>query len=374
MKKFKKAALVALISPVIMVGCASTDSAEFEQQLTNKEIAVKSKLTPLNEFFKGNALTGCENKITLENFDTVLSERKSGIYGSPVSNDECVPLSFDLSEPESFYEDIISRAKSPDEAREIIETVKRSGYSDNLDDIHIQKIKLQDNTVAQLMRFPDAKALEKIESMWRNQDQVMVHVDEFIFLHELFHMASVNYDKSLKTNIREGASDISAVLSLSTKYELSLEYTKEFAKEVYHARRVEASDNPTGKAWEGSHFNPELLLGFIEHLEDLQNQGGDLKRFASLKEANNYSLDLIMGMPIEKRGHVIHGNVYWEKGMEVSGDVHQHTELANAHNHSERQSFSDILSIASSLKKPKETEPDSKKTHEHKEDDLELGF
>lgn len=374
MSRQKKSFLLAFIAPVIMTtGCQMTPKEEPNFALQNN--AVKEALQPLNEFYTGHALLGCENRLNIDNYDEVMRSRVSGTYGSPLANNSCIPISFDEFEPDEFYQDIISKASDPAAAEELIEQLKNEGYSEGMDGMHIHKIGLENGSVAQIMRFNDGETFEKLKSMWRDRDEMLAFIDEYVFLHELFHLASLNFDKSLPTNVREGMSDVSTVMVLSTKHNLTLQQTIDLAEDVYHGRRIEASRNPYGEAFEGTHFNKDILLGMISYLEQLQDRGGELQRFASLREANEYAMDMVLDLnSIERRGYA-NGDVYWERGMEIPEQ--EDSRLAN---NERRRSFADVLTVAKDLvsKNTQDQNLSTSKKHSsperERDESTELGF
>lgn len=341
MSRTKKSVLLAFIAPVIMTtGCQMTPNSAPDFTMHND--AIKSTLQPLNEYYTGHALLGCENRLSIENYDEIMRSRISGTYGSPLAN-ACVPISFDEFEPDAFYEDIISRAADPEAARELVERLKNSGYSDNMDSMHIHKIGLEDGTVAQIMRFNDGEEFQKLKSRWSNRKEMMALIDEYVFLHEIFHLSALNFDHSIPQGIREGMSDVSTVMVLSTKHQLTLNQTISLAKDVFHARRSDASNNPNRQAYDGSHFNNRLLTDMISYLEQLQDQGGELQRFASLKEANEYAIDMVLDLDSIQRNTFANGNIYWERGMDIPEG--NNGQLAS----NGRRSFSDVLRISQDI-------------------------
>jgi hypothetical protein len=358
MKKLKKSFLLAFIAPVVMAGCQMTPA---QPPVHEHNAIVKAQLTPLSDHYKGYELIGCNNKIDINNYEKVMESRISGTYGSPLSK-SCIPISFNESEPEEFYQDIISKAKDPEAAKELVGILKKGGYSDNMDGMHIHKIGLDDGRVAQVMRFNDGKTFSKLKGMWNDRDEMLAFIDEYVFLHELFHTSAMNLDKSLPKNIREGLSDVSTVLTLSTKHKLTLEQTADLAQDVYWGREGEASNNPTGRAYEGSHFNKTILRDMIGYLEELQDRGGEVQRFASLKEANEFAMDIVLDLDYIERSTFAIGDVYWERGMEVNDE-----EVDVPSN--DRKSFNEILSIAKATVQNVVHKAHVNKSHEVKDED-----
>lgn len=338
MKNVKKFLLITLVSSVMMMGCVSTQENAIIIHQSNQ--AVISQLKPLNEFYKGHALEDCEKELSIDNYQYVIQSRVSGVYSNTL-NESCIPISFEGSEPESFYDEIVFNAKDVKDAQEIVNHLKKAGYSDGADGMHIQKIVLNEGRVAQIMRFNDGKVFSSLKSMWQDRDDMIAYIDEFVFLHEIFHTSAMNFDKSLPRNIREGLSDVSAVVTLSAKHKLTTEQAAELALDVYRGRVEEASRNPYGQAFEGSHYNKMILLNMVNYLEDLDDEGGELRVVNSFKEANEYAMDMVLDLNKIERESFSIGEIFWERGMNIKKELLAKGEQFNS-------SSQDTLSITSS--------------------------
>jgi hypothetical protein len=347
MKKnlLKKALLVALISaPVLFSGAASAG----KYQEHNDEI--KSKLTPVSESITGYLLDRCNKAITIDNYADVLNERASGVYKSPVGED-CVPISFNAKEPVAFYQEILDLAEDKVAAKDVIHLLIGRKYSDNLDAVNIHKVLLKDGRVAQIARINDGDEFNKIKKTWRKRKQVSANLDEYVFLHELFHLAAMNFDKSIPTAVSEGISDVSAVITMSTTHSLTLDQTIDLAREVSYGRRSEAKGKNEG------HYDKDLLGKMLNYFETMREKGLDLHRVNSLQEANDYALEIALDMDNVKRKDTKGNKMYWEMGMKIGEDKEE--SIAR------RQSFDEILNIAkSNVKSKPNINPENKQDDE----------
>jgi hypothetical protein len=319
MKKLKKAILVALISSPLLTSNVA-NAGDYHDH--NAEI--KSNLTPITESITGYLVKDCDREITFSNYQEVLSERASGVYRNPVG-DDCIPLSFNSKEPVAFYQELLDLAEDKVAAKDVIHLMIGSKYSDNLDAINIHKVYLKDGRVAQLARINDGNEFKKIERSWRKRQEVSAKLDEYVFLHELFHLSSMNFDQSIPKSVREGMSDVSAVITISAKHSLTLDQTIDFAREVTYGRRSEA------RGGNESHYNKEVLGNMLNYFETLREKGLEMKQVSSLDEANSYAQEIALNLDEVKRQDVAGNSLYWEKGMDLKG---------------KRRNFNEILEIA----------------------------
>lgn len=317
----KSAVLIALISPILMTGCQSTPD-----NYSAHNFKVESNLTPITEFFQGYLYDKCESEITIDNYLDILTSKQSGFQGNPFNSD-CFPVSFNIQEPEDFYSDIVKQSNDPEKAQELLGSIKRGFDEDGKtkggiknrqqkDTRYVQKLILKDGRFMQIMKFAESDFTNKIKERDSNRDDLQLVYDEFFFLHELFHLTDMNYDKSLPQSVKESYSDVASVITISTTHSLDLEKTIDLAKDIYYTRKSEAS-NKYNSHISGSHWNSQMLTDFIDYLEDIEKTGGNLRRVSSLEEAGDLAMNISVKLNQNERNDFITGDFYWQPGMKV---------------------------------------------------------
>lgn len=99
-------------------------------------------------------------------------------------------------------------------------------------------------------------------------------IDEFLFLHELFHLDSKTTRSDLKINQKESISDVAAVIMMGAKYDMSPKKLEKLMSGVLKVRRkISTSKNISGKDFQGDmdHFDKKVLtsaVSFFEYLND----------------------------------------------------------------------------------------------------------
>lgn len=308
----RKAVLLCLITPLFLNGCKITSNKEIEEHSIHNR-TVESKLTPLSDFFNGYLFDNCKDKINFDNYTRFLENRNSSILGNPF-NDDCVPISFNVQEPEKFFEDMKKASNDHREFENIKNELKSS--INGIDDLKVNKFILEDGRMAQIMKFTDHKFTDRLKSKISNRENVSMFYDEYFFLHEIFHMTDLNYDKSLATDIKESFSDIGTVITISSKYNLDIDKTINLAEDV-NIMRLKAGRNPRGEIF-SSHYNGQMLDDFLEYLYKIRDEGIELKKISSFKEAEDMTLEISMKIDKNKRKEYANGRTYWEPGMKLN--------------------------------------------------------
>jgi hypothetical protein len=307
MKKLSKpkSILIALITPIILQACSTTPRDYSEQ---NTELL--SNLTPMASYFKERLFNQCDEEvITLENYTDIIERRESKSYQSPHNPNECIPISFNVHEPENFYTDILENATDKERATALIKDLQMEG----VDRKQVLQFDLKDGRLARFVKYtPEIEADVQNMAAWRYRDMLIDHWDEFFFLHELFHTTDINHDSSVPQKNKETLSDIATVISISTAKDFTIDKSIELMKEVYHARYAETK-TPHGYGY-SSHYQEDMIFKFMNHLNKMADNN-ELLRADSLADAAHMARDLVLNTDQMERSS-FNASFYWTEGEE----------------------------------------------------------
>lgn len=201
------------------------------------------------------------NEITFYNYKKIVENQENGIFLNPFNKESNIFILQNLNKEIPFL-NMLS-----DNAKEVIRISE--DYSNQKDFRKRQAViflspifKLSDDSNTYFLSFlKNSFEYNELSNQWRKRE-VHKYIDEFIFLHELFHtenykVTGTSYDH----RTREGLSDISAIIVLIKSYNLNKKDSLKLARSVYHLRE-RAAENFGNY----SHFAKEELINFINFL------------------------------------------------------------------------------------------------------------
>lgn len=284
--------LLAVIAPLALAGCQAT--ADYSEQ----NQALIANKTPISQFVKGSLFQDCSDDITIDNYQEKFVKGESFIAKHPFMKGHCVPFSFEVQESEQFKKYLIDHAVTEKDAL--------LSFAD-LDDIYVSQLVMDDGRIAQMVKIStDNDFADKLKGRWKDREEILANFEEFVGLHEIFHLQSISMDASIPGSVKEALSDISAVMVMSTTHEWTIDETIEMAEDVIHAR---TKDKESHGLW--SHFNGDMMNRFIDYLEDLRGRGLTM-RVDSFQEAAEKGREVALRMNEVKRNQYRQRAYYWE--------------------------------------------------------------
>lgn len=311
--KIKSLLVVAALS-VSLSACKSTP-----EDYSAHNHFIEQKLKPVDEFITGYVFDVCDTEITFENYENIMSDARSDVYGNPFAND-CVPVSFELEE-ESFTSRLLAASSNRAIKTDLVNAITKAfavngkaiseGRIVKQDTRAVSKYVLSNGQVAQAMKFADSEFVEQAKTQDSAYDTLVSVYDEFFFLHEIFHMTTLNYDVSLPQSVKESYSDIAAIIALSNAKSWSDEKMKDLMSNVYASRERGARNAMS--SWVGStHRNKAMLDAFYAYVETAsETQMKELREMKSLPLIAKWVESNIVNVDQNKRDGLMIGKVYW---------------------------------------------------------------
>lgn len=317
MKSLNKLKTILAVS-ALAVSLSACQSTQEDYSMHNH--SVEAQLQPVDEFITGYVFDMCDTELTLDNYDQVMTEAKSDVYGNPFAGD-CVPISFNLEE-ESFTSRLLAANSNNDELKpDILTGVDKAfavagkkvtaGKIIKRDSRFVSKYVLSNGEVAQAMKFAESGFTESAKKQDRAYDTLISVYDEFFFLHEIFHMTTLNYDASLPQSVKESYSDIAAIIAISNAKVWSTDKMKDLMSNVYASRERGSRNAMT--SWVGStHRNPTMLRAFERYVDTASEQEmTTLRGLDSLPDIAKWVESNIVNIDNDKRETLMIGKVYW---------------------------------------------------------------
>lgn len=201
------------------------------------------------------------NEINFHNYKDIVKNQTNGVFLNPFDNEKTIFILQNLDTEIPFLNLLSENAQ---------EVIRISEDYSNQNDFRKRKaviflspiFKLSDGTNTYFLSFlKNSFEYNQLSTQWRKRE-VHKYIDEFIFLHELFHAENYKVKgTSYDHRTREGLSDISAILVLIKSYNLNKKDSLKLARSVYHLR--ERAAESFGNY---SHFAKEELISFINYL------------------------------------------------------------------------------------------------------------
>lgn len=228
------------IAPLISSVCEAEINTSHNAVLTKKKYSV----------FKN-----CKKVVDISNYRQILREKNSGLFINPFQEKNCFPISFHIKEKNEFLKFLIDESDGSFDW-------KLNSYAESEYNKYVNQIQLNDGRTVQLMRFTENDFMKKILLDSKKYREVLLNYEEFLFLHELFHVEQANLDKDIKGNIKETLSDVASIIVLSSENNLSKEQSIALGNELYRLREQRAIS-----ARSGHHFNKIMFNMFLFYLK-----------------------------------------------------------------------------------------------------------
>lgn len=226
-------------------------------------------------------------EITIDNYQNFIDSKKNINIINPFDNGQCIPISYTEKDKSDLSKsDFSNNAQIFNLYKDFLDSKQTSVkmyYDKERKEVHtFFKFNIEDENE---MKFSIKK-----------QRKLLAHFDEFIFLHELMHTDHEITLGDYKLSDKESISDISAILLISSKHDLSINYTKKMMEELYKVRKKESKHDYAGPGRNGAenfdHFNKDNMKNAISFIKQLEKNNINLK-VKSFSEARNIAKKIV---------------------------------------------------------------------------------
>lgn len=222
----------------------------------------------------------CE-KTTLTKLLENIKEKNEFVSENPFSNN-CVSFIVDKIDNPLFNNNNFH-------IKQLYETY--SGLINNTENTVINLIDDKNKRLYQFFRISQEDFFVKnMKKSWTKNNEFMeMNFDEFLKLHELFHL-DFEQQKDLNRKQKESLADISSVILISLQQNLNVKQTVEFLntiKELRNKDKIRGYDHPlSGKIYDDEHLDKNMFNKIIKKLEqeDLELPLRDTILFNEIKD------------------------------------------------------------------------------------------
>lgn len=253
-------------------------------------MCVSMSCTALAEAFPEK--TGCE-VINHSNYEQFMEKRSNVSVANPFKPETCVKIDYDADYNNKLSVDDFGGNKNVLDYFESFQDRKRTRVDMVMDyDTKSLYTMLQFNT--------DEMSIKQFKRLARGED-ISVFMDELVFLHEMMHFdPSVTLNTSFSVPKREMISDITALLMLKSKHDLSMPEFFEITESLFNVRekahkmaiRGERNKKRRNRKGNHDHYDEDLASNIESFLSYIKDNKIDI-RVTTLNEAREVAMHII---------------------------------------------------------------------------------
>jgi len=143
-------------------------------------------------------------------------------------------------------------------------------------------------------KFPaDGDVAVNYQKYWSKNKLLMMHYEDFIFLHELMHTDVETTMSDMERNEKESIVDIASVIVLQSAKELSPDMTYTIMKQLDRARKTRVPINhPRKREVDHNHLHKSNFSEALDFFDKIRDNDVSL-RITSFKEARDIAMNIV---------------------------------------------------------------------------------
>lgn len=253
-------------------------------------MCVSMSCTALAEAFPEK--TGCE-VINHANYEQFMEKRSKVSVINPFKPETCVKIDYDSNNKNDLS------AKDFNGNEEILNYFEK--FQDRKQTRVDMVMDYDSNNLYTMLQFDaNERSIRQFKSLASGED-ISVFMDELVFLHEMMHFdPSITLNAGYSIAKREMMSDVTALLMIKSKHDLSMSEFFEITESLFNVRekahkmavRGERNKNRRNRRGEHDHYDGDLAQNIESFLSYVKDNKIDI-RVTSLNEAREVAMHIM---------------------------------------------------------------------------------